>query len=1141
MSEPTKAVFLSYASQDAEAARKICDALRAAGIEVWFDSEGGLEHGDEWDRKIRRQIKECVLFIAVISANTQAREEGYFRIEWELAAQRALGIAAGVAFILPVVIDDTREPAALVPDRFRSVQWMRLLGGNVPPDVLQRFLKLWSHRTGVLKQAAVGAMEPGRPRPGERGGGAASPVQVHAQRPVWPWLVLGVLALGAAYLIFKPRRSPEEIARIVADAQKLAQAVTPPAPAVPLPRDWPKDPELRRAMDLLNGTEANSEDFTLAEEISNRVIAQHPTDPEAVTVMARTQGAFLIRGFDRSDERVALARRYAERAVQLAPNDAEALAALGSYVARSDQARAVELLNQAIALKPTEPFFYRQRDNAMFNNAQVPAAEAMASAEKTAALFPNDALAHYELARHYRDLGRGAEMEQELDRTIAITPIANAVVWKSRIALWVRGDPAEMKALIDRVPARVRSLERVVFSRWAYAMATGQWTEGRNALDDLTSNWIEDFDYIGPKALLAAQLLEQQGKPELARLQYEAALAELRARQARTPGNATLRSLEVWIAHGLGRDEEARTLNRTRLETIRRPYQFAALSDWWFSAIPCCLLIGDRATALTLIREAVTSSGPAAASDRAERLGEGAPETAAAGGRAALRMRVKFDPRMAPFRGDPEIQALLAEPAGKSAAAAPNIDDKSVAVLAFANLSDDKANEYFSDGISEELLTVLQKIPGLHVAARTSAFFFKGKSATAQEIGEKLGVATLVEGSVRKAGNSVRITARLSRAATGEQLWSESYTRDLKDVFAVQSELAETIVGQLRGQFGGAATKSEIQAQVQAAEKGGTKNVEAHELYLQGKYFLNRATLQDTARATALLQRAVELDPNFALAWAALSGAGWFRGGYGLNRQDFDEGFALARRAADQAVAIEPALAAGHIARLDLQAAVDFDWAGARESLRRAQALAPDDVAVIFRGAQLAYSFGQMDRAVDLIRKTGALDPVNPLVYTNAGYIFLSLRRFDEAIAAFNRVRELSPESPWGHAGIAMALVGAGRNDEARAEAALGTTAWSRLYALSLAEWGRKNHGDADRVLAQFIAGNAEVAAYQVACVYAWRGETDHAFEWLERAYRQRDPGLGWGRADFFLQGLHADPRWAVFMKKLGVTDEQLP
>jgi len=185
---------------------------------------------------------------------------------------------------------------------------------------------------------------------------------------------------------------------------------------------------------------------------------------------------------------------------------------------------------------------------------------------------------------------------------------------------------------------------------------------------------------------------------------------------------------------------------------------------------------------------------------------------------------------------------------------APN--EKSVAVLAFDNLSDDKGSEYFSDGISEELLTVLQKIPGLHVAARTSAFSFKGKNATAQEIGQKLGVAHLVEGSVRKAGDVVRIAARLTQANTGEEQWSENYTRNLKDVFAVQTEIAQTIVEQLRGQLtsGGApTTKAEIQAEVHAAEKGGTKNVEAHEAYLQGRFLLNRHSEKRQTRPGPLL------------------------------------------------------------------------------------------------------------------------------------------------------------------------------------------------------------------------------------------------------------------------------------------------
>ena len=210
-----------------------------------------------------------------------------------------------------------------------------------------------------------------------------------------------------------------------------------------------------------------------------------------------------------------------------------------------------------------------------------------------------------------------------------------------------------------------------------------------------------------------------------------------------------------------------------------------------------------------------------------------------------------------------------------SAESKSEINAKSVAVLAFANLSDDKGSEYFSDGISEELLTVLQKIPGLHVAARTSAFSFKGKNATAQEIGEKLGVAHLVEGSVRKAGDVVRIAARLTQANTGEEQWSENYTRNLKDVFAVQTELAQTIVEQLSGQLtGGAAnptTKAEIQAEVRAAEKGGTKNVEAHESYLQGRFFLNRHSEKETDQARAAFERAVRVGSEVR---ARVGGAG---------------------------------------------------------------------------------------------------------------------------------------------------------------------------------------------------------------------------------------------------------------------------
>src|SRR5256712_8164337 len=332
----------------------------------------------------------------------------------------------------------------------------------------------------------------------------------------------------------------------------------------------------------------------------------------------------------------------------------------------------------------------------------------------------------------------------------------------------------------------------------------------------------------------------------------------------------------------------------------------------------------------------------------------------------------------------PRREAALV-PAPTSAEPKSAANAKSVAVLAFANLSDDKGSEYFSDGISEELLTVLQKIPGIHVAARTSAFSFKGKNATAQEIGEKLGVAHLVEGSVRKAGDVVRIAARLTQANTGEEQWSENYTRNLKDVFAVQSEIAQTIVEQLRGRLtGGAAnptTKAEIQADVRAAGQGGTESVEAHEAYLQGRFFINRHSEKETAQARVAYQRAVELDPKFALAWAGLAQAHiWYcnfatEGG----RKGFNDHLTAARETVERALILEPELPEALSARSLIETNFDDNWKGAAETLRNALALAPQDPALLMQAGNLAAARGEKTQSLEFDRRAVALDPVNAL------------------------------------------------------------------------------------------------------------------------------------------------------------------
>jgi Predicted integral membrane protein len=480
------------------------------------------------------------------------------------------------------------------------------------------------------------------------------------------------------------------------------------------------------------------------------------------------------------------------------------------------------------------------------------------------------------------------------------------------------------------------------------------------------------------------------------------------------------------------------------------------------------------------------------------------------------------------------------------AAPANASDQKSVAVLPFVNLSDDKGSEYFSDGVSEELLTVLQKIPGMHVAARTSAFSFKGKNATAQEIGQKLGVAYLVDGSVRKSGDAVRIAARLARADSGQELWSENFTRNLKDVFAVQSELAETIVAQVRdrltGGAAGSAAKEKIQAEVQAAEKGGTKNVEAHELYLQGRFYENRHSDKSAREALAAYQHAVELDPRFARAWAGVARTHTWIAGFATQggQKTFDAHLASARNAIARALAIEPDLPDALYARAWIETNFDFNWSAATQTVSKAMALAPADPNVLIAAANLETALGNRDRAIEIYRKAVELDPVNAQSRSFLAFGLANTKRFAEARAEYARVIELNSSAPWAHAGLGLAYLLQNKFEEAATEAQADAGEWARLLIVSCARWAQKRVQESDAALNELIKNESELAAFQIAQAYAYRGDKDKAFEWLERARRQRDPGLGDLLKDPLLENIHDDPRWNAFLRTMGLADDQL-
>ena len=474
-------------------------------------------------------------------------------------------------------------------------------------------------------------------------------------------------------------------------------------------------------------------------------------------------------------------------------------------------------------------------------------------------------------------------------------------------------------------------------------------------------------------------------------------------------------------------------------------------------------------------------------------------------------------------------------------AAAPMaaVQPLSIAVLPFVNRSNDEQDEYFSDGLADELLNVLTKIQGLRVAARSSAFTFKGKGATLGEVGRALNVATVLEGSVRKAGNRMRISVQLVKVADGYHLWSERYDRTLDDIFAVQDDIAQSVVKELRSTLLGEAVDPKAglkaTAQVAAAVKGRAKDAEAHRLYLQARHFIDRNTRDDTAKGIDYLKDALDRDSAFALAWAELSRA--YADEAGKSWAPLAEGFERARRAVARALALEPDLAEAHAALAWILMYHDWNWRDAEASCARALELAPGSALMLHRAGLLATNLGRFEEAIGLYRRAIEQDPLSAGAYHSLGIVFDAAGRLADSEQSYRKVLELSPQRVGTHALLALNLVAQCRSNEALDEALREPEEWARLWALAVTHYAAGRRAEAEGALFELIARHAEESAYQVAMVYASRDETDLAFEWLERAYSQRDSGLGEMKAQPQLRPLHADPRWGVFLSKMGLAD----
>ena len=451
--------------------------------------------------------------------------------------------------------------------------------------------------------------------------------------------------------------------------------------------------------------------------------------------------------------------------------------------------------------------------------------------------------------------------------------------------------------------------------------------------------------------------------------------------------------------------------------------------------------------------------------------------------------------------------------------------DKSIAVLPFVNMSDDAANEYFADGISEELLNLLAQIPKLRVIARTSSFAYKGKDVQIAEVARELNVDHVLEGSVRKEGNEVRITAQLIRASDSSHIWSENYDRTLDNIFAIQDEIAATVVAQLKITLLGAAPAIK------------QTDPEAYALYLQARQLRRQGSAESYELVQTLLQQALDIDPGYAAAWIELSDV--YASQANMSLIPIEEGRALAREAVDKALAIDPEYAPA-LASLSFFAwAYDNNLDTAARYLQRALQLEPANTDIISNAADLTRSLGRLDEAIALREYAVARDPVNAELHGALGLYYTIAGRWDESIASYRTALTLSPGSLGIQYAIGKALL---LKDEPQAalEAMQSDESVFSMIGLPLAYHALGHADESDAALAELIEQYGQLAPYNIAYILAWRGEADRAFEWLDKAVEYKDSGLAVILNEVLFSNIFDDPRWLPFLQSIGKSPEQL-
>ncbi len=465
-------------------------------------------------------------------------------------------------------------------------------------------------------------------------------------------------------------------------------------------------------------------------------------------------------------------------------------------------------------------------------------------------------------------------------------------------------------------------------------------------------------------------------------------------------------------------------------------------------------------------------------------------------------------------------------PAGAEAARQPQpvIKEQSIAVLPFADMSEKKDQEYFADGMAEEILGVLAKIPRLTVISRTSSFQFKARDVDIKTIGATLGARYILEGSVRKAGVRVRITAQLIDTTDGARRWSETYNRDAGDLFNVQDEIAGSIVRALQLAVVG---DEEIPARVRP------KNPAAYDLYLRGRQAFDRYNRDGFEQAGDLYQQALDLDPEFVPAVNALATVQLFIAQWGYVAPKI--GYERARRSAQAGMKLDPHLAEPHIILAAVYFQYDWDWAAASNEINRAMELDPRDPQAHALRGLISLVIGRLSEANSELNSALRLDPLSPSVSFNLGWVRFWSGHLPEAETAFRKALQISPTYESAHYYLGHVLMVRGELTEALTQMQQELDDESRLAGISSVQFAMGHRKESDAALAQLTKQAADDWASGIASLHAMRNEPDATFEWLERAYTQKDEDLYLIKGNPLFRNVARDPRYAGFLRKMNL------